>query len=59
MASLDFKINSIVNMLKHTYSTPEAELLEIRFEENYLATSDNFSQEESTEKFIEDDEVNL
>ena len=46
-------------MLKHTYSTPEAELLEIRFEENYLATSDIFSQEESTEKFIEDDEVNL
>ena len=46
-------------MLKHTYSAPEAEFLEIRFEENYLASLDHFSKEESTELFIEDEEVDL
>jgi len=46
-------------MLKNTYSAPEAELLEIRFEENYLASLDRFSKEENTETFIEDEEVDL
>ena len=46
-------------MLKYTYSTPEAELLVIYFEENFLTSLDSFSKEESTEKFIEDEEVDL
>ena len=46
-------------MFKNTYSTPDAELLEIRFEQNYLASLDRFSKEENTETFIEDEEVDL
>ncbi len=46
-------------MLKYTYSTPEAELFVIYFEENCLTSLDNFSKEENTEKFIEDEEVDL
>ena len=46
-------------MLKNTYSAPETELLEIRFEENYLASLDRFSKEENTETFIEDEEVDI
>ncbi len=42
-------------MLKNTYSTPEAELLEIRFERNILS----FDKEENTETFIEDEEVDI
>ncbi len=33
-----------VNILKHTYSAPEAELLEVRFEESYLASSGSASK---------------
>lgn len=46
-------------MLKHTYSAPEAELLSIRLEQNYLASSDKFNKDENTETFIEDDVVDL
>ncbi len=46
-------------MLKHTYSTPEAELLEVRFEESYLASSGTVSKEESTEPFVDDGEVDI
>lgn len=43
-------------MDKNIYSAPEAELLEIRFEENYLASQEKFSKDENTETFIEDEE---
>ena len=46
-------------MLKNTYSSPEAELLEIRFEENYLASLDNFNKEENIELFVDDGEVDI
>lgn len=34
------------------YTTPEAELLEVRFEENIMS----FDKDENNETFIEDDE---
>ena len=46
-------------MLKDTYSAPEVELLSIRLEQNYLASSDKFNKDENTETFIEDDVVDL
>ena len=42
-------------MLKNTYSTPEAELVEIGFERNILS----FDKEENNELFIDDGEENL
>lgn len=42
-------------MLKHTYLTPEAELVEIRFERNILS----FDKEENNELFIDDGEEDL
>ena len=46
-------------MLKHTYSAPEAELLSIRLEQNYLASSDKFNKDENTELFVDDKPVEI
>lgn len=46
-------------MLKNMYSAPEAELLEIRIEENYLASPNTFTRDVNNETFIEDEEVEL
>ena len=46
-----------VNIVKKTtYSAPEAEFLEVRFEENFLTT---FDKENNTETLIEDEELDL
>ncbi len=46
-----------VNMVKKTtYSAPEAEFLEVRFEENFLTT---FDKENNTETLTEDEEIDL
>ena len=42
-------------MLKNTYSTPEAELLEIRFERDILS----FDKDDNNELFIDDGEEDL
>lgn len=46
-------------MHRRTYTAPEAELLEVRFEESYLASSGTISKEESTELFVDDGEVDI
>ena len=46
-------------MLKHIYSAPEAELLRIRLEQNYLASPVEYNKDENTETFIDDDLVDL
>ena len=41
---------------KQFYSAPEAELLEVRFEENFLLS---FDKDNNTETIIEDDDEDL
>ena len=41
---------------KNTYSAPEAEFFEVRFDENYLTS---FDEENNTETIVEDEELDI
>ena len=46
-------------MHKRTYTAPGAELLEVKFEESFLASSDRINKEENTELFVDDKPVEI